>query len=164
MTPNKRNNDATCQKPRRQRRQTNQQTNKSTNQQEEAIAYFILAEEVISKCILVIARNFSHIVHSVSDESVFQFLPPHVMLTLLNHGSLAVMSEYVVYQTVCDYIHSKGDDLTKQEKESLFETVRFPYLNYVQLEEVIKTSVVPHSIVAEALMVRLGMELIFLLS
>jgi hypothetical protein len=56
-------------------------------------------EEVISKCILVIARNYSHLAASESEESPFKFMPVSMMLTLLNHGSLAVASEYSVYQT-----------------------------------------------------------------
>lgn len=78
------------------------------------------------------------------------------MLTLLNHGSLAVVSEYMIYQTVCEYLKHKGSELTQNDIVSLFESVRLPYLNYHQMGEVIQAKLVPQSLLTEALMVKLG--------
>eukprot|EP00026_Physarum_polycephalum_P005394 Phypoly_transcript_05428.p1 GENE.Phypoly_transcript_05428~~Phypoly_transcript_05428.p1 ORF type:complete len:582 (-),score=64.01 Phypoly_transcript_05428:105-1850(-) len=92
----------------------------------------------------------------VDQESPFKCLPTGLMLTLLSHVGLAVMNENLVYKAVCDYIKTKGDELTEEDCTALFEMVRFPFLNYNQLQEVMKNPAVPQHLLAEALIVRLG--------
>jgi len=82
------------------------------------------------------------------------------MLDLLKHGSLAVSSEYSVFKTVCKYL--RGEEFSQDQEPplsiriSLFETVRFPYMKYEELEEAIKESLLPKELLAEGLMVRLA--------
>lgn len=89
-------------------------------------------------------------------ESPFRSLSVELMLTLLSHPGLAVMNENLVYKSVVDYIKAKGNELTEADRTSLYEQVRFPFLNYNQLQDVIKNNQVPHRLLAEALIVRLG--------
>jgi uncharacterized protein YjaZ len=48
--------------------------------------------------------------------------------------------------------------LSKQQQTELFENVRFPYLNYQQLERVVQDKLVSEDLLAEAIMHRLGKQ------
>ena len=52
-----------------------------------------IAEEIIEKCVLVLAKNFSQIFTAGAS---LDFLPLNLMLELLRHPSLSVNSEYSV--------------------------------------------------------------------
>eukprot|EP01112_Ceratiomyxa_fruticulosa_P011781 TRINITY_DN3229_c1_g1_i1.p1 TRINITY_DN3229_c1_g1~~TRINITY_DN3229_c1_g1_i1.p1 ORF type:complete len:503 (-),score=104.54 TRINITY_DN3229_c1_g1_i1:213-1721(-) len=151
-------------------------------------AFFILhkalefeTEDVINQCIVVIARNFNYFIsdsnssnsnnnnnnnnnnnsdHSSHSQSFpFKSLPPQIMLSILNHVSLAVNNEFIVYTCVVDFIQRKvmdGDELSPSIRTNLFKTVRFPYLTFKELEEVCKNPLVPKELVAEGLLIRLG--------
>eukprot|EP01112_Ceratiomyxa_fruticulosa_P021039 TRINITY_DN7323_c0_g1_i1.p1 TRINITY_DN7323_c0_g1~~TRINITY_DN7323_c0_g1_i1.p1 ORF type:complete len:585 (-),score=125.19 TRINITY_DN7323_c0_g1_i1:96-1850(-) len=93
-----------------------------------------------------------------SENSTTQYLhtlPLPILLRILRQHNLAVSSEYVVYQTVCAYINHNKTLLSQDDINGLFETVRFPWMSYQQLSEVEKNPLVPHSLLTEALFVRL---------
>ena len=111
---------------------------------------------MIGRCILIIARNFSQMYITGSN---FEFLPREILLSILRHESLAVNSEYAVYKTIYNYLRShykSEEDIPYDVRNELFETVRFPFMKYDELEECIKDALVPMNLVAEALMIRLA--------
>eukprot|EP01132_Coremiostelium_polycephalum_P004171 gene4171-5220_t len=122
-------------------------------------------EEIIPKCIYVIARNFSQIVETEAkaslknDFSLFSFLPVDMFIQILGHSSLSVFSEFTIYLSICRYIESKKsrfESITQIQAESLFQHVRFPYLTYQEYTIVIQNPQVPHYLLTEGLIVRLG--------
>ncbi len=107
---------------------------------------------MVGRCILIIARNFSQMY--IANSIDFNFLPLDHLLSILKHESLAVNSEFAVYKTICSYLRNK--EIPLQVRNELFETVRFPFMKYDELEECIKDALVPMNLVAEALMIRLA--------
>jgi len=81
-------------------------------------------------------------------------LPFETIVDLMESNTLAVSSEFVVYKAVCAYIQA-NNTLSESEKIRLFETVRFPYMGYKELEEVDKNKEVPRNLLTEALLIRL---------
>lgn len=123
------------------------------------------AEEMISKCLQVVTKNFSPIVESGSS---FSFLPVELLVRLIRRDNLAVSSEVVVYQVVCQYVDSHLE-LNEEEINLLFGAVRFPFLTIGmhhtillpmfcwpdQLKEAESNPKVPKPYLTEALLERL---------
>jgi len=129
------------------------------------------AEEVASKCITVICKNFNQIasLNSAHSPSALQInhhiptssttttlnsLPLSTIIRILKQNNLAAASEFVVYKTVCSYIELHKE-LSASDIASLFETVRFPWLTYQQLTEIDENPLVPRHLLTEALFIRL---------
>ncbi len=91
------------------------------------------SEEVVLKCLLITARNFSHASLGKAD---YTFLPVDIFMLLLHHRYLAVKSEQHLFNTVCTYVEAHRDHLTEEQINELMEAVRFRWLSYEQLEEV----------------------------
>jgi hypothetical protein len=64
----------------------------------------IKTDDIIERCVLVLARNFSQMYAAGAS---LDFLPFDIMLALLRHESLAVSSEYSVYKTICNYLKAQ---------------------------------------------------------
>lgn len=132
------------------------------------------AEEVASKCITVICKNFNqiaslssaatsasaavqHITHHIPTNSTITLnaLPITTVIRILKQNNLAAASEFVVYKTVCSYIEANQASVSPKDICSLFETVRFPWLTYQQLMETEENQLVPRHLLTEALFMRL---------
>jgi hypothetical protein len=121
------------------------------------------AEEVINKCLQVIAKNFNYIVTSSSYSSSssttklnpFHNLPIHILIRLTKSDNLAVASEFTVYSVVAEYVKMHREQLKTEDIVVLFETVRFPFLSFEQLKEVESNTDVPRHLLTEALLERL---------
>ncbi|KAH3761856.1 E3 ubiquitin-protein ligase HECTD1 [Pelomyxa schiedti] len=114
-------------------------------------------DDVISKCVLILARNFSDLVNT-KGESIFNALPINVVLDVLRHGSLAVEAECHVYAVVCTYLGNVPQSASVDYHElatTLYETVRFPYLDYDHLSHAMQNPWVPRSMLAEGVVYRL---------
>lgn len=114
-------------------------------------------EELVLRCVLVIARNFSTLV-SEKGPGILSHLPYDSVLAILRHDSLAVETEAHVYDVACSYaaqLQGTGDDAAAKQA-ALFETVRFPLLDYEKLEVASKNPMVPREVLAEGLLSRLG--------
>nr|XP_020429188.1 hypothetical protein PPL_09812 [Heterostelium album PN500]EFA77059.1 hypothetical protein PPL_09812 [Heterostelium album PN500] len=85
-------------------------------------------------------------------------LPISIMIRLMRQNNLSVSNEAVVYKTIVKYIQANKSSLSEQDIESLFECVRFPLFNYQQLEEVQDNTLIPKSLITEALMLRLRLH------
>ena len=57
------------------------------------------------------------------------------------------------------YINHNGKSITDEQKHTLFEAIRFPYLAYSELQKVVKEKIAPEDLLAEGLLYRLGMSL-----
>ncbi|GAM27744.1 hypothetical protein SAMD00019534_109200 [Acytostelium subglobosum LB1] len=85
-------------------------------------------------------------------------LPVSIMIRLMRQNNLSVSNEAVVYKTIVKYIQANKSTLGEQDIDSLFECVRFPLFNYQQLEEVQENTLIPKSLITEALMLRLRLH------
>lgn len=117
--------------------------------------------DLIGRCILVIARNFSHMYTSSNNLLNLDFLPVDLFIELLKNESLLVSNEFWVFKTICNYLSSQYPNEIETEvpvsiRYALFEHVRFPYMKYEELEEVIKEKLVPKELLIEALMIRIA--------
>jgi hypothetical protein len=113
-------------------------------------------EELVARCVLVIARNFSTLV-SEKGPTLFSHLPYDAVLAILQQDTLAVETEAHVYDVACAYAPTiaAGDD-QRSRQTALFETVRFPLLEYEKLEVASQNPMVPRDVLAEGLLSRLG--------
>eukprot|EP00029_Vermamoeba_vermiformis_P014214 TRINITY_DN933_c0_g1_i1.p1 TRINITY_DN933_c0_g1~~TRINITY_DN933_c0_g1_i1.p1 ORF type:complete len:527 (+),score=102.64 TRINITY_DN933_c0_g1_i1:1405-2985(+) len=113
--------------------------------------------DVLDRCVYVIARNFQQLI----DEQKLDvnWLPYHIFLAFLKHGSLCVTTEFTIYKVIRDYLllEDRYKQFTESQKYDLFETVRLPYLAFNELETVVKERLVPEELLAEAVMFRLSM-------
>lgn len=93
-------------------------------------------EEVIEKCILVVAKNFSSL-FSTHGPSFINFLPYAYALQLLNHTSLAVHNEsmvrhlwdialmtWQVFETVVTYLNHSKEFLSSSYDSNATEEVK----------------------------------------
>jgi len=113
-------------------------------------------KRVKKKCIGTVARNF-HVILEGERKVNLNFLPYNLFLALLENQYLCVNEEYMVYLLIKSYLSSKhGRSLNGRQKHALFANVRFPYLQYDELEKVIKDKLAPESLIAEALLHRLA--------
>lgn len=68
----------------------------------------------------------------------------------------SVSDEWQVYCVACDYVSAHADELSQHEVEDIMSTVRYRWLSYRQLQEVVLNETVPRALVIEALMGRLA--------
>ncbi|PRP84610.1 hypothetical protein PROFUN_09283 [Planoprotostelium fungivorum] len=130
------------------------------------------AEEVIEKCILVVAKNFSSL-FTMHGPSFINFLPYAYAVQLLNHTSLAVFETVVTYLNHSkELLSSQYDGSTTEEepsmknsrgflvpysvRKSLFECVRLPSMDYEELQRASQEALLPKAILLEALMIRIA--------
>ena len=130
-------------------------------------------DEITRRCLLIIARNFSTIFNSSGSisptntiYSTFNFFPPSIFIALLQHRYLSVKSEYKLFLLAQSYISSHSESssstslssplsnevLTPEMKNSIFENIRFKFMSYTELENVILSQIVPSFFLLEALM------------
>lgn len=109
------------------------------------------AEEIITTCVNVIARNFSYIYNAN-----YNILPYRLLVSILEHPCLAVkaLGEWPLFQIVWDYI-KEHKDLTSQEQYRLFGTVRYRWMTTDELAQTQAANIVPSDFIIEALMARL---------
>eukprot|EP00027_Filamoeba_sp_ATCC50430_P014998 CAMPEP_0168573390 /NCGR_PEP_ID=MMETSP0413-20121227/18504_1 /TAXON_ID=136452 /ORGANISM="Filamoeba nolandi, Strain NC-AS-23-1" /LENGTH=485 /DNA_ID=CAMNT_0008606627 /DNA_START=66 /DNA_END=1523 /DNA_ORIENTATION=- len=112
------------------------------------------AEDVMYKCMQVIAKNFGMIVES-NGPSVFNFLPVKTLTGLTARNTLAVANEMIVYRVVCTYLTARKSEVSEEESKELWETIRFPFMSFEQLKEVEGNEEVPRYLLTEALLERL---------
>eukprot|EP01112_Ceratiomyxa_fruticulosa_P017491 TRINITY_DN545_c0_g1_i1.p1 TRINITY_DN545_c0_g1~~TRINITY_DN545_c0_g1_i1.p1 ORF type:complete len:536 (-),score=85.54 TRINITY_DN545_c0_g1_i1:62-1669(-) len=106
-------------------------------------------ENIIDKCITVIAKNFPHI-----SDSDYQFMPPTLFLQLLYNPFLVVKNEFALYKLVCSYIEAH-QDLDSKQVNDMTGAVRFVFMTFEQLVEVEENPLVPRAYLIEAFMERL---------
>eukprot|EP00211_Chloroparvula_japonica_P006028 CAMPEP_0119121880 /NCGR_PEP_ID=MMETSP1310-20130426/2302_1 /TAXON_ID=464262 /ORGANISM="Genus nov. species nov., Strain RCC2339" /LENGTH=379 /DNA_ID=CAMNT_0007111461 /DNA_START=189 /DNA_END=1325 /DNA_ORIENTATION=+ len=111
---------------------------------------FGCGEQIVRVCIDVIAKYFSQL-HGVD----FSFLPLDVLLAILHHQYLAIEDEHSLYRTICNYIERTQQPLKQEDVEELFLCVRFVWMEYEQLQEVVANSRIPPRLLTEALMHRI---------
>jgi hypothetical protein len=85
-------------------------------------------ENVITRAIQIIARNFLHLTQT--NPRSLHMLPVSFLIRLIKRNNLAVPSELVVYQAVCNYIEANQAKVSQPDIESLFQQVRFPFLSF----------------------------------
>lgn len=106
-------------------------------------------EDIITKCIAVIAKNFCFIT------SDYIFFPPSLFLQLLSHPGLVVKNEYALYELVWQYIRAHPD-LEPSKIYHMMGTIRYIWMTYPQLILVEENAFVPREFLIEAIMERLG--------
>ncbi len=105
-------------------------------------------DNIIERCITVIAKNFSKI------EANYDFFPPPLFLELLLHPSLVVRNEYSLYLLVCHYIEVHPE-LQPQDIEKIMGTIRFIWMTYDDIAKVEANPLVPRALIIETCMERL---------
>lgn len=105
-------------------------------------------EDIIDKCITVIAKNFNNI------EIDYDFLPPPLFLKLLQHSYLVVRNEYALYKYVCHYIQVHTE-IEEDQIEDMMGTIRFVWMSYEELSQVAANPKVPRALIIETCMERL---------
>ena len=108
-------------------------------------------QEVIDRCISIIAKNFCRFQSHVD----WNFLPSAIFCRLLQEEYLTVGDEHELYQLVRAYIKQNSDRLNTQQIEHVMGCIRFRWMSYEQLEQVLKDAIVPFSLFTEAIMARL---------
>lgn len=63
--------------------------------------------------------------------------------------------EWQVYTVVCNYLQHNHADLEPQEVENMMSAVRYRWISYRQMQEVVANEAVPRSLIIDALMARL---------
>lgn len=86
------------------------------------------AIDVIKKGLDVIAKYFNLIVEK-SGFNVFNFFDSKNLIRLTRKNNLVVSSEMLVFKVINEYIKNHPN-LSQEESEALFETVRFPFLSF----------------------------------
>jgi hypothetical protein len=97
----------------------------------------------------------------------FLSLPFSSFSKILHHKYLAIKDEFDLYKyvvsvdvtnqssIVCLYIKSYDEELSEQQITELFESVRFRWMSFAQLQECEANSLVPRFLLIEAIMARL---------
>lgn len=88
-----------------------------------------MISEVISKGLELCAKFFSNLVEK-SGVSIFNFFPSKYLIRLTRRNNLVVSSEMLVFNVVNEYIRSHSSELSPEEINVLFETIRFPFLSF----------------------------------
>lgn len=109
--------------------------------------------KLVEKCIDTIALHFDVCLSRQRDE-IFS-LPPHIYIKLVSHPQLFVDYEYGLYEVICNYIEN-NQDVSGDHIDSLFKTVRFPYMTFQELEKVLHDNTVPKDILSRSLVFRLS--------
>ncbi|KAJ5070781.1 hypothetical protein M0811_01762 [Anaeramoeba ignava] len=107
------------------------------------------ADDVTSKCIYLIAKNFCFL-----DQSNFNWMPYEIFLKLISHDHLGVKSESTVYYTICQYIKNHPN-INEEEAKILMVSVHYPYLNYEDFEHARQNPYTPKDIIIESLVKRI---------
>lgn len=110
------------------------------------------SDEIASRCLLMVAKNFSH---KCLENADYGYLPFELFNGLLKHKYLAVKSEFALYKVVREYVNAHRQELSSSQLATLMESVRFRWFTYEQLEEAIKDPSIPQHLLIEALMAQL---------
>jgi len=119
------------------------------------------APDITNRCVLVIAKHFCYI-----DPTEFYNLPFKIFLYIVSYDLLNVKEEYELYKIISSFVEkNKLVEMHKQKKEGapkldeimeLYKHVRYRFMIFSQLEEVIGDVLVPQDVLVEAGMVRLA--------
>jgi hypothetical protein len=129
--------------------------------------------ELTERCLTAVAKNFCHS-HSSShlelfpnrSEADYSSLPPNVFLQLLSHKSLAVkvlftlfetltfslQDEWMLYTAIRKYVQSNSID--HETTQTMMASVRFRWMDFKKLEQVVADNLVDNSLLVPALMER----------
>jgi len=106
---------------------------------------------MIDKCLFIIAKHFCYIY-----DADYNFLPYNLFMDLLKHPNLHVKEEYELYNIIAKYIEAHKATISNENIYELFQHVRYRFIPYKLLEEVIKNPMVPRDFIVEAGMFRLA--------
>eukprot|EP01156_Anaeramoeba_ignava_P017334 Anaeramoba_ignava/a676_24.p1 GENE.a676_24~~a676_24.p1 ORF type:complete len:480 (-),score=133.29 a676_24:29-1363(-) len=107
-------------------------------------------QDIVDKCIFLIAKNFW-----LLKDNDFTWIEFPLFLQLMSHEQLAVKEEISVYTVICKYVSSHEKDLSQEQIYSLMQTIRFPFLTLEQLNQAKNNLSVPKDLLIEGLMLRL---------
>lgn len=110
------------------------------------------SDEVAARCLLMVAKNFSH---KCLEDADYSYLPFELFHSLLRHKYLAVKSEFALYKVVREYVFAHKEEIQSSQLASLMESVRFRWFTYEQLEEAITDPSIPQHLLIEALMAQM---------
>jgi hypothetical protein len=118
------------------------------------------AEELISPRELftndeIRTPNINKLPQLSNDMNGFEQLPLSLVLRLLTHPRLSVGDEWPLYILICRYIEHNHDQLTSDDIDALFQTVRFRWFSYQQLCHALRNRRVPRYLLIEACLARL---------
>lgn len=112
-------------------------------------------ERLISHLLSLIATNFSYFIEEQCLD--FSSFPYDIMNSILHHPNLFVADESHIFHAVESFLSKyKSNDLTEEMLESLFENIRFEYVDYKILESALSNPLVPKTLLSQALMNRLA--------
>ncbi|PRP88877.1 BTB/POZ domain-containing protein [Planoprotostelium fungivorum] len=116
------------------------------------------APDIKARCINVLAKQFCYV-----DPQEFTLLPYKVFLHIISHEQLNVKEEYELYRIISIYIKTNKlleststTSPTMEEVTQLYSHVRYRFMTYSQLEEVVEDVTVPRDILVEDGMTRLA--------
>jgi hypothetical protein len=108
-------------------------------------------EGMVDKCIEVIARNFCYIY-----DADYSFLSPELFNQIVSQPKLNVLVEYELFEEVIKYIRCKGDNITRDQIDTLMQNIRFRWFTTPQIHAVSTMDFIAKELVIEALLLKLN--------